>query len=198
MRPLKTIRLDKRGLGVTEVFVFMVAAITFSLILIFGYKIIQDFLQQGEEVSLVQFRSDLISSFKKIESDYGAVRIKEFRLPGDYEQVCFVDLDHPVKEGDKNEISLSSQDPYAASVWLTAYSSDHSSTSSDSHSGWSAVDENVFLSPSKENTPAIKVGKLDLEDGFLCLPVVKGTFKLVLEGKGDRTKVSLPQVSAES
>jgi len=83
---------NKKGMGVGEVFVYIVAALTFALIMIFGYKAINDFLVSGEEVEFVQFKNSLESSISKIYTEYGAVRIQNFYVPGKYDQVCFVDF----------------------------------------------------------------------------------------------------------
>ena len=45
--------IDKKGIGVGQVFVFIVAALSFALILIFGYKAISGFLKSGEDVAFV-------------------------------------------------------------------------------------------------------------------------------------------------
>ena len=57
---------DKKGLGVGQVFIFIVAALTFALILMFGYRAIAGFLKSGEDVAFVQFKTGLESSVKKI------------------------------------------------------------------------------------------------------------------------------------
>lgn len=164
---------NKKGMGVEMVFVFIVAAITFALIMIFGYKSITDFMGKGEQVEFYQFKSYLETSVKKIYTEYGSVRIESFNLPMKYEKICFVELDKPYP-GEEN----CDFDAYGCDVWK------------DAGGSYEGADENVFLRPA--GLEKIKVYRIDIErgEGFLCLPINKGRFKLRLEGMGDRTKVS--------
>ncbi len=161
--------MNKRALGVGQVFIFIIAALTFAVIMVFGYRAIADFLQHGEKVQLYQFQTDLENSIQRIYSEYGSVRVEQFHTPGNYEQVCFVDLDAPFQE------ELCRFDQYACEVWKDAGS-------------YEVMDENVFLKP-----PAplkIKVAMISLAHDFLCLPLDRGVFSVTLEGKGDRTSLS--------
>jgi len=172
-------------MGISQVFVFIVAAIMFAFILIFGYNAITDFLEKGETVEFYQFKSSLENSVQQIYSEYGAVRQEDYFLPVDYEQVCFVDLDSTP------DSSLASVDPIAYDVWTTAHES-----SNPEERGYAAADENVFLKPGAP--VAIKVYKLDLQNsdgqpvGYLCQNISKGQFTLRLEGKGSRTLLTPP------
>ena len=135
-----------------------------------------DFLEKGETVEFYQFKNTIESSVKKIFSEYGAVRHETFRAPVSHEQVCFVDLD-AVYNAD-----LCSFDPVACDVWETA---------SLVAEGYLGADQNVFLKPA--GPAAIKVFKLELDNGFLCLPIEGGEFELRLEGKGSRTRIDKVQ-----
>jgi len=159
----------KKGMTIGMVFVFIVAAITFALIMIFGYKTIADFMGKGEEVEFYRFKTDLETSIKQIYSDYGSVRIEEFNLPMKYKHICFVNLDAPYPED-------CDFDAYACDVWKDAGS-------------YEKGEENVFLEPIAP--VGIKVYKISMEGNYLCLNISKGTFKLRLEGKGDRTYLAL-------
>lgn len=168
---------DKKGIGVGQVFIFIIAAITFALILIFGYKAITGFLKSGEDVAFVQFKTGLESSVKKIYTEFGSVRVERYSTPLTYSQICFVDLDAPY------DSDLCAFDQAACSVWEIA---------ADSGKGYEGVEENVFLVP-----PApvpIKVYRISIEanDGkhFLCLPIKQGAFSIVMEGRGDKTLLS--------
>lgn len=177
----KTFRLGKKGLGVGQVFVFIVAAITFAFIMIFGYRAITGFLQSGEDVAFVQFKTSLESSVKRLYTEFGSVRVETFTLPAIYRQICFVDLD--AESADKG---LCDFDLVACTVWESVQNIPAGTTK------YNAADENVFLTPP---APAkIKVGRIqiDSEDGknYLCFPIKQGSFTAVLEGKGDRTGLS--------
>lgn len=167
----------KKGIGVGQVFIFIVAALTFALILIFGYRAITGFLKSGEDVAFVQFKTGLESSVRKIYTEFGSVRVERYSTPLAYTQICFVDLDAPSDSG------LCAFDQYGCSVWQIA---------SDSGKGYEGVEENVFLTP-----PApvpIKVYRISIEDkngkNFLCVPIKQGAFSMVMEGRGDKTLLS--------
>ena len=154
-----------------QVFVFIIAALSFALIMIFGYKAIADFLQQGENVQFYQFKTDVETAVQRIYTEYGSVRVEQFHTPGDYEQICFVDLNAPYNE------ELCQFDQVACDVWQDS-------------AGYESADENVFLKPSAP--VKIKVYSINMEHDFLCLPVRQGQFSIILEGRGDHTFISLP------
>lgn len=186
----------KRGIAIGQVFVYITAAITFALIMIFGYKAVQDFLQSGEQLAFVQFKTSLESSIKKIYTEYGSVRVERFTLPAEFSQICFVDMDAEYNK------ALCQYDQVACSVWEDA----GSLTGPDNEKGgYDAVDENIFLKPAapvKIKSYKISVskeyGSKKGEEGFICIPVRKGVFSVVMEGKGDRTELSLKEGFAES
>ena len=167
----------KKAMGVGQVFIFIIAGITFALIMIFGYKAINDFIIKGETVEFVQFKTDLEGSVQKIFSEYGALRIESFRVPSKYEKVCFVDMDYPEKDID----ALCEENAVACDLWEDV---------ENNAGGYDSVDENVFLTPIAP--VPIKVHSIRMDEGFLCLDVKGGHFKIVLEGKGDHTFLSLP------
>ena len=74
-------------MGIAQVFVFIVAGITFAVIMIFGYSTISDFLSTGEKVQFTQFKGNLENSVKTIHSQYGSVRVKKFNIPINYQQM---------------------------------------------------------------------------------------------------------------
>lgn len=180
---------DKKGIAIGQVFIFMVAAITFALIMIFGYKTISTFLSKGETVEFAQFKNDIEQSVKKIYTEYGAIRIEEYSLPPRYEQICFVDLNYKALPEEVKR--LCSKDALACDVWEEAQN--HLQSEADAYE---MIDENVFLRPqapvkiklfsftiADENDPSLK-------KGFLCEEIRGGIFSLYLEGKGDHTEIS--------
>ena len=176
------------------VFVFILAAVTLALILIFGYKSISGFLEKGEDVTFIRFKTDLESSIKKIASEYGAVRIQEFNPPLNYEKICFIDTNFyflNLIPGDPSPIEDLCADenmPLACDVWndaLTAHENGEDSYESV---------EDVFLKPLAP--VKIKIGKISIADstglpiGYLCPVIRGGSFTLQLTGKGSHTEIS--------
>ncbi|MBU1111424.1 MAG: hypothetical protein ABIG93_01815 [archaeon] len=176
---------NKRGMAISQVFVFIVAAITFAFVLIFGYNAVSDFLDKGETVEFYQFKSSLENTIVQIYSEYGAVRQEDYYLPTGYEQICFVDLDFDYSQATAGSQfdELCKKDPIACDVWETARNSETP--------GYAGADENVFLQPSAP--VALKVYKIELHNaadervGYLCQDIDKGHFTLRLEGKGSKT-----------
>ena len=166
--------MDKKGMGIGQVFVFIVAAITFSLIMIFGYKAVSGFIQSGEEVAFVQFKNSLEKDIRKLYTEFGALRIEEYMLPGGYEQICFVDVNADY------DPELCTKDNLACDVWETA----------SEEGGYEATAENVFLKPAAPVKLKVRDIKIGGDKDFLCVPILKGRFSLMLEGGGDHTKLS--------
>jgi len=146
-----------------QIFVFVIAAIIFILILTYGYRAISNFLSRSEQVALIDFKSDLESSIEVIKRDFGSVRKLELRLPNRYTELCIVDV--------KNCEALQQDKPLLYSSCI-------------------AGSENVFLSP-KQETP-IFLSDISIKDpkGYVCVPVAQGTATLRLEGLGKSTQVS--------
>ncbi len=197
--------MNKKAMGVGQVFVFIIAALSFALIMIFGYQMISGFIISGEKVAFAKFTSDLSSSVQKIYTEYGAVRVKEFRVPGSYTKICFVDMDAEPETKKYDEMqNLCKEDPLACSVWQDARVKDPANNNKPA--GYSAVDQNVFLTPTAL-TP-IKVYKISVVEaieesdntkpvGFICQDIKRGSFRLLLEGKGDRTQLQFTSVTAD-
>ncbi len=181
--------MNTKGLGVGEVFVYILAAVTFAAIMLFGYKAINSFLESGEAVEFVQFTNDLQNSILKIYSEYGAVRVKNFYVPGEYTQICFVDFEVPYAPP-------CTEDAIACAAWEQVRGRwDGESDDQKKTEILAGVEENVFLTPLQEH-PRLKVHAIRCagEAGICCFPIVNGRFELQLEGQGDATKVALPPV----
>lgn len=183
--------LHKKGMGVGQVFVFMIAAITFALIAIFGYRAIGSFLQNGEQVQFIDFKNDLEGSIKKIYTEYGSVREETYNPPASFSKICFVDLDSEFDEVSFQ--ALCDENQIACDLWQTA------NENKADQSAYDVVDQNVFLTP--QVSVPIKVHHISIleEDGspapFFCQNIDHGSFKLILEGKGDHTEISPPSAS---
>ena len=152
--------MSRKSQMISQIFIFVMAAIIFLLILMYGYKAISNFLQRSEQVALIDFKTDLESAVEVIKRDYGSVRKIELMLPKEYTDVCIVDPDNPG--------TLQSDQPlmYAA---------------------WQAGSENVFLVP-KQEAP-IYLEDITI-DGYDCIPVIYGKVTLKLVGLGKKARIS--------
>jgi len=171
---------SRKGLGVGQVFIFIITAITFALILIFGYMVVEGLISKGEKVAFVQFKTDLESSVKKIYTEYGAISKEDFFLPAKYAKICFVNMDYSGDKATQLE-DLKKEDPIAAEAW-------------ESFDNYDSASRNVFLTPIAE--VPIKVyhleiyDKIDGEVGFHCKRIMGGSLTLSLEGRGDSTRIN--------
>ena len=174
--------MNRRGLGVEQTFVYVVAAITFALIMIFGYRTIVGFQHTGQQAQLVQFKNTLENSIKSIYSNYGSVQQENFVVPQGYSQLCLVDMDYQITTEGLQQ--LCHYDQIACTVWQQA-----AQARQQGKSGFQSVDENVFLQPASE--VPIKVFEFHLENGqgFLCQEIVGSKMSLRLEGKGSYTQI---------
>ena len=144
-----------------QIFIFVVAAIIFILILMYGYKAISNFLQRSEQVALIDFKSDLESSVEVIKRDYGSVRKLELKLPKRYTELCIIDIN--------NCEPLKKQRPLMYSTCI-------------------AGSENVILVP-KQETP-IFLPDITVLGGYTCVDVAHGNVVLGLKGLGKSTQIS--------
>lgn len=154
----------KKAQIIGQVFIFILAAALFILILTYGYKAIVGFSKRSEQVALVEFQTELESAIRSISLDYGSVKKLELTLPAKYIEVCFVDLNmQPSSEFEQIHPRM--------------------------HEAWVSGTQNVFLTPMEENP--FNVGKISLgEKGYLCFPITAGKITLRLEGLGERTGIS--------
>ncbi len=148
-----------------QVFIFMLAAMLFILILSYGYRAIAGFGERSEQVALIEFQSKLENSVKSMSSDYGSVRRLELQIPASYDEACFV--------GDN--IQPADADAFAIVHPLM-------------YDAWLGGGQNVFLRPMAE--APINVGQLNIAEGYLCLNITAGRIVLRMEGLGRETGIS--------
>jgi len=155
---------QKKAQVMSQVFIFILAAAIFILILTYGYKAIAGFGQRSEQVALVEFQTELEGAVKSISLDYGSVKKVELTLPTKYTELCFVDLERePSEEFEQIHPRM--------------------------YESWVSRTQNVFLTPMEESP--INVGKIYVgQSGYLCLPIAGGKITLRLEGLGDRAGIT--------
>ena len=160
---------SRKGQVIGQVFIYILAIIIFSLVLLYGYKTIKGFGKKADEVILIQLTTDLRTAIKKIGSDYGTVTKKELSIPGKYSYVCFVDLSYYPPP-----IDLDSEHPAVYNSWLDQ------------------AQQNMFLITSKEEIEPYYIEgiSISVDPHYKCLNVIQGKILLRLEGKGDHVELS--------
>jgi len=163
-------KCHKRSQIIGQIFIYIVAIVLISFILVYGYKAIKMFQDKESRISYLQFKTDLQSGVRTIASDYGTVKTLKFQVPSGYRTVCFV-RSYP-------ELPTLSNPDYPLIV---------NNVNSD-------VGDNVFL-VNDDMEESFSAGKIEVGDGedMLCLDVFSGTLKLRIEGRGNRARLSLAE-----
>jgi len=164
-------KINKKA-QLSQVFIYIFAAILAVSIMIYGYRTIRGFGQRTEQISLVRFKTDLESEIRTMASDYGSVKKVELSLPSQYQKVCFVDLSKPIGVIENSRICRTGPDynPLGCDAWKDKT-------------------QNIFLVPWTDFV--IKTDKIEIaeQDGALCFRTVNNKITLRLEGLGDRTLI---------
>ena len=152
---------SKKAQMIGQIFIFILAAVLFILILTYGYRAINTFLQRSEQVTLIEFKEELQSGIERIKRDYGSVRKLQLKVPRRYTEVCIVDPSCPDE--------LQAIQPLMYNACLTGT-------------------ENVFLVP-KQETPIFVSDVVVDRPRYLCI-TTSGVITLRLEGLGKKARVS--------
>ncbi|MBW2988918.1 hypothetical protein KY358_01230 [Candidatus Woesearchaeota archaeon] len=161
--------IHKKGQVSAQVFIYVIAIILFSFILVYGYNSIREFREKAEQIAYIKFKTDLTSSIKRISTDYGTLKREKLFLGGDYIQVCLVQSYK--QEENFDMISLAIVDPLIK----------------DSFMG--RVDKNAFL-VKKSVSESFDAGTINVSGGYACFPVINGRVSMQFEGRGDHTLIS--------
>jgi len=151
-----------------QVFVFILAGLVFILIISYGYRAIQYFIERQEQVVLLDFRTDLEIAIEGVKRDYGTVRKVELKLPSKFYGVCFFD---PIKCATKTpELELPGQK--IAVPWA--------------QEACSVKSANVFIVP---RTLDLYFDDIQVDNGYICIPNT-GKINVRMEGTGKKAKIS--------
>jgi|TARA_B100001971_G_scaffold164052_1_gene154523 hypothetical protein len=167
---VKPIKKAKKSQA-SQVFIYILAIIVFSLVLLFGYKAIKGLITSSEKIDYVHFKAKLESAIKRV--DYGDKLIEEFSIPSGFNEVCFISYEPGVETPSTT----------------TTYDIIDDSWSSN-------VKANAFLVLSDEDiTPFYIEQKMKATDGannFYCAPVNKGQIELTIDGVKDYAQIGPP------
>jgi len=156
---------------VQQIFIYIVAIILFSLILVYGYNAIRGFRAKTDQVALLQLKNDISSSITKVSTDFGTIIKKRLDVPFKYKEICFVDL---TKTGiaEFTDICGVNGNPLVCDSW----------TSNSPY--------NMFLI-SQKDTETYNIGEIRIDNPFFfCTNVTNGKATVKLEGKGDYVLLS--------
>jgi len=155
----------------TQIFIYVIAIVLFSLILLYGYNAIKGFKGRSEEIAYIKFKTDLVSTVNRVSPDYGTVKRESFFIGGEYLRVCFVqnypDMGGGVQAAIKGEGDM---------VVLNSVQG--------------TVDKNVFLFTTTLQE-SFDIGEITVgTSGYECIPIINGKAKIQFEGGGDHTHIT--------
>lgn len=163
--------MNKRAQTIGQVFIFIIAAVVFILILLYGYKSVMNFVQRGEEVQLIDLKNELESAITVIKQDYGSVQKLVIKVPTKTEELCFVTSNSVDARAGLGERLRQDQPMF--------------------YTAWAAGNENIFLVPRQPTKIFIADIIVDPEgNGYACIPVTGGRVALRIEGTGNKALIS--------
>lgn len=165
----------KKAQSIGQIFILILAAMVFIMILLFGYRAITQFGQRSEQVALIDFQTNLEQEIKVMSLKVGSVKRLDLSLPNRYREVCIL-CDPPLTQ------TLSSCDT------TTSAANDFRDNYTLIYESWEGGAQNVFFKPLADTQ--ILIENVEVEGVGICVPVTGGRVSLRLQGKGDRTLVS--------
>lgn len=163
-------RKGSRAQMLQQVFVFILAGLMFILIIGYGYRAIQYFLERQEQVVLVDFKHDLEIGVEQVKRDFQSVRKLTLRLPSKFAGVCFFDYSRCAQVSNPQ---LESPNGFFRLGWAR----DACVTGS----------ENVFIVP--RVSERFDFPDVEVPEGYVCIPNEDGV-RVRLEGTGRKARVS--------
>lgn len=157
----------------SQIFIYILALVLTSVILIYGYNAIQNFNKRANQVCFLKFKNDLSNAIESITSDYGSVKKKDLQLCSGYNKVCFVESFEPLSQSSRQnpESNVNSLDPIIK----------------DSIA--SNTEKNVFL-VDKIAKESFYAGNISVAGDVLCIDPKNNEISLRLEGMGNHVKLS--------
>lgn len=164
--------MSKRSQVSSQIFIYVIAIIIFSFVLVYGYNAIKGFKERGEQILYIKFKTDMTSIVNRISSDYGTLKREEFFLGGEYSKVCFLQTHEPP---DPAILEGFVGDKLVKDIVL------------------GKVDQNIFLFTNTLQE-SFDAGEIDVinppNGGYLCIDTINGKLKVQFEGKGDHALIS--------
>ncbi len=174
----------------SQIFTIILGIVIVGGILLFGYSSFNKLRIQSEQAEFIQFKEDLKSGVNLVYSDYGTVKKKELRLPLDYDEICFVDVDYVW-----GEIATTENYNFIQNNKVSQNNRGLLTLIDDSVK--SNVKKNTFLLGPKNAFDSILLGNEDTEKSyiknsntpFVCVKASNGYLTLRLEGLGNGVKI---------
>ena len=167
-------RKNTKAQIIGQIFIFILAGLVFILIVTYGYKAIQYFIERQEQVVLVDFRTDLEISIEGVKRDYGTIRKVNLKLPSKYLGVCF--FDYTSDTCDPGTPTTNPKLELPGQTMSVKWAED----------ACKIKNSNVFIIP---RTQDYDFKDIEIDKGYVCIPNT-GVITLKLEGTGRTAKIS--------
>ncbi|MFO7678224.1 MAG: hypothetical protein R6V50_07585 [Thermoplasmatota archaeon] len=154
--------MGKKGMVQGQTIMYVMGMIVVASILIFGFKSINSFRQQGEDMQLIKFKQTIVDSVSDIAQEYNSVEPVDVRGVSGVRKLCFA--------------SDASQVPSKYFLIKDSMSSD--------------AKDNAFLVSEGEMQDSFYAGKIEVVGGFRCFNSTGGRISFTLKGLGDKVEIT--------
>lgn len=164
--------MNNKSQAVSEVFMFILSAIVFVLILLYGYNAITSVLATKDKVMIGSFKSSLEAATAAIRPSYGSERTLELAIPERFLEFC-------------------AADPHMSAIHAGLFQQQHGLM----YSAWRTTSTNtIFFRPLLETSIHLDqiavFGPLNpTEPGFVCTNITRGKLFFRIRGLGDKTEI---------
>ncbi len=161
----------------TEVFVYILALVIVSFIVVYGYSAARDFQETTHQVNLLTFKTELEGQLSSYVGDLGSRRNKEVRVPQGFDEVCFVDLTMDFEDYENQDDlweGLANDYPLIFTSWMNQ------------------VSGNIFLLRGGVPEFILYVPDMELESErvFICEEILGRNLEYSFRGKGGSVEVT--------
>jgi len=158
--------MKKAQLG--TVFIYILAIFIAAMVILLGYRFINNFQEKQDQIMISEFISDVTSQVRT--TDFGSVVISKHRVPSQYSMVCFVDYRTTTAEA--SSLNL----PQLAQQELSIRSGEIFERNPETATNLFIIDEQNNIMESKS------VGKVVEGNKFFCTRIEGGRFELKYTG----------------
>lgn len=153
--------MNKKAMVQSQAIMYVLGMIIVASILLFGFKSINSFRKQGQEMQLIKFKDVVMTSVREISSEYNSVEPVSVMGVKGIQKLCFY----------SSGTVDSAQYPLVADLVE------------------SGAEENAFLVSDKGMEDAFNVGVIEVENGFLCIDAINNKYDFTLQGMGASAKI---------
>jgi hypothetical protein len=183
---------NKKGMDAGQIFIYTVSLIIVSMILIYGYKIISDFIGTSSAVEMLQFRKTVEGHIKTYTTDYGSVGYKKIPAPAGTREVCFKDYNWDAT-GQTNTVINCQTGSYDPNPYFIVKDSIETNemknmflfgANNEFIESFYIGNATLLKKPSQSSTQNTNLCN------YLCIKVVNGALDIKIIGRGDHVQIA--------